>query len=212
MNVIKLGILDDHQIVIDGLKLLLNDQSHLQVIVEGNQPLNLLKQLHKHSIDIVLTDILMPNQMNGVEFAELCRREFPEVKILVLSMSEEGKWIKRLIDVIKVEGYLSKDTGKEELIAAITKIHQGQTYFSKKIVSLYEAQHRIHEEKERINLTNRELEIIECIVKYMSNKEIAQQLFISERTVETHRKNIYRKTLTKGEASLIQFVQSKNLL
>ena len=79
-------------------------------------------------------------------------------------------------------------------------------------MSLYEAQHRIHEEKERINLTNRELEIIECIVKYMSNKEIAQQLFISERTVETHRKNIYRKTLTKGEASLIQFVQSKNLL
>ena len=127
-------------------------------------------------------------------------------------MSEEGGMITKMIEVAKVDGYIPKSAGQKELLTAIKEISSGGKYFSTDALQQYEIYKHTKNENQELNLTPRELEIIQCIIKHYSNKQIADTLFISERTVETHRKNIYRKTQTKGEASLIQFVKEHNIL
>ena len=127
-------------------------------------------------------------------------------------MSEEGGLITKMIEEAKIDGYIPKASGKQELINAITSIVNGINYFSEEVQEQYEIYKKIKTENEVLNLTNRELQIIECMIQHLSNKDIANKLFISERTVETHRKNIYRKTNTKGVATLVQFVKTHKLL
>jgi DNA-binding NarL/FixJ family response regulator len=127
-------------------------------------------------------------------------------------MSEEGSMITKMIEVAKVDGYIPKSSGQEELFTAISQVASGKQYFGTDALEQYEIYKNIKTENEELNLTQRELEIIRCIIKHYSNKQIADLLFISERTVETHRKNIYRKTQTKGEASLIRFVEEHNII
>jgi two-component system, NarL family, nitrate/nitrite response regulator NarL len=209
---IHLAILDDHQIVIDGLKLLLQANPELNIAAEANSAEEMLEQLKTKKIDVILTDITMPHGMNGYDFSLKIKQEMPQVKILALSMSEEGGMISKMIEVAKVDGYIPKSAGQKELLTAIKEISSGRKYFSTDALQQYEVYKNIKNENQELNLTPRELEIIQCIIKYYSNKQIADTLFISERTVETHRKNIYRKTQTKGEASLIQFVKEHNIL
>jgi DNA-binding NarL/FixJ family response regulator len=211
-HIIHLAILDDHQIVIDGLKLLLSDHEKFSIIAEANTAEDMLQQLQQKTIDVLLTDITMPSGMNGFDLSLKVRKEFPSVRILALSMSEEGGMIDRMIDEAKVDGYIPKAAGQKELLTAIETIAAGGKYFSATVMKQYENFQKIKNENAEMNLTARELQIIECLIKHYSNKQIADELFISERTVETHRKNIYRKTNTKGEASLIQFVKEHKLL
>ncbi len=211
-NPIRLAILDDHQIVIDGLKLLLQLNKELEITAEANSAEDMLTLLQSKKIDVILTDITIPHGMNGLEFSMKIKKEMPHIKILALSMSEEGGMITKMIEVAKVDGYIPKSAGQQELLRAIKEISSGKKYFSTDALQQYEVYKSIKNENEELNLTPRELEIIQCIIKHYSNKQIADTLFISERTVETHRKNIYRKTKTKGEASLIQFVKEHNIL
>lgn len=210
--VIHLAILDDHQIVIDGLKLLLQANAELHIAAEANSAEEMLALLKTKKIDVVLTDITIPHGMNGYDFSLKIKQEMPHIKILALSMSEEGSMITKMIEVAKVDGYIPKSAGQQELLKAIKEVSSGKKYFSTDALQQYEVYKSIKNENEELNLTPRELEIIQCIIKHYSNKQIADALFISERTVETHRKNIYRKTQTKGEASLIQFVKEHNIL
>ncbi len=210
--IIHLAILDDHQIVIDGLKLLLQANPELSIDAEANSAEEMLELLQTKKIDVILTDITMPHGMNGYEFALRVKQAMPQIKILALSMSEEGGMITKMIEVAKVDGYIPKSAGQQELLTAIKEISLGAKYFSTDALQQYEAYKNIKNENQELNLTPRELEIIQCLVKHYSNKQIADTLFISERTVETHRKNIYRKTQTKGEASLIQFVKEHDIL
>jgi DNA-binding NarL/FixJ family response regulator len=210
--VIHLAILDDHQIVIDGLKLLLQADPELNIAAEANSAEGMLELLKTKKIDVILTDITMPHGMSGYEFSFRVKQEMPQIKILALSMSEEGGMITKMIEIARVDGYISKSAGQQELLTAIKEIASGKKYFSTNALQQYEVYKNIKNENQELNLTPRELEIIQCIIKHYSNKQIADTLFISERTVETHRKNIYRKTQTKGEASLIQFVREHNIL
>lgn len=210
-RILNLALVDDHQIVIDGLKLLLRENSSMQVVAEANSGEALLPLLETHRIDVLLTDIMMPG-MSGFELAMLVKRIHPSVRILALSMSEEGATIARMIEEAKVDGYIPKASGQKELITAISTIGSGGTYFAPEILRQYESYVIIKSENKILNLTNREIEIISCIMQHFSNKQIADSLYISERTVETHRKNIYRKTNTRGEASLISFVKEHKLL
>jgi two-component system nitrate/nitrite response regulator NarL len=210
--VIHLAILDDHQIVIDGLKLLLQANPELQITAEANSAEEMLELLKAKKIDVILTDITMPHGMSGYEFSFRVKQEMPKIKILALSMSEEGGMITKMIEVAKVDGYIPKSAGQQELLTAIKEISSGGKYFSTDALQQYEIYKHTKNENQELNLTPRELEIIQCIIKHYSNKQIADTLFISERTVETHRKNIYRKTQTKGEASLIQFVKEHSIL
>jgi two-component system nitrate/nitrite response regulator NarL len=204
-------LLDDHQIVIDGLKLLLKEKSNLAIVAESTSAQTMLRLLDECEVDVLITDIMMP-EMDGYELSMTVKKKYPQIKILALSMSEEGGMIAKMIEEAKVDGYIQKASGKQELINAITSIINGTPYFSPQVQEQYEAYKKIKIQNKDLNLTNRELQIIECIIQHLSNKDIANKLFISERTVETHRKNIYRKTNTKGVATLVQFVKTYKLL
>jgi two-component system nitrate/nitrite response regulator NarL len=206
-----LALVDDHQIIIDGLKLLLNKKENFAIVAEATSALHMLQLLEQCDVDVLITDIVMP-VMNGYELSVQVKKNYPQVKILALSMSEEGGLITKMIEEAKIDGYIPKASGKQELINAITSIVNGINYFSEEVQEQYEIYKKIKTENEVLNLTNRELQIIECMIQHLSNKDIANKLFISERTVETHRKNIYRKTNTKGVATLVQFVKTHKLL
>jgi two-component system nitrate/nitrite response regulator NarL len=190
---------------------LLNKKENLKIVAESTSAQGILQLLEKNEVHVLVTDIMMP-EMNGHELAINVKKRYQGIKILALSMSEEGAMITKMIDEAKVDAYIPKASGKQELINAITSIVNGNTYFSAQIKEQYEAYKKIKTENEVLNLTNRELQIIECIIQHLSNKEIANKLYISERTVETHRKNIYRKTNTKGVSTLVQFIKTHKLL
>ena len=204
--------MDDHQIIIDGLKLLLHDNLKFEVVAEANTAEDMIRLLGKMHVHILLTDITMPRGINGFELSLLVKEKYPHIKILALSMSEEGGMVAKMMEQAHVDGYIAKSAGQKELLTAIETIISGASYFSAAVLSQYEVFKKLRNQNEDLHLTGRELQIIECIVKHYSNKQIAEELFISERTVETHRKNIYRKTDTKGEALLIQFVRQNKLL
>ena len=210
--IIHLAILDDHQIVIDGLKLLLQDHLKFEIIAEANSAEEMLQLLRQIKVDVLLTDITMPYGMSGYDLSLVLKEEMPQLKILALSMSEEGGMITKMIEQAQVDGYIPKAAGQKELLSAIDKIADGEKYFAADILHQYELYKTIRKENKITNLTAREMEIIKCIIKHYSNRQIADELFISERTVETHRKNIYRKTGTKGEASLIRFVTEHKII
>jgi DNA-binding NarL/FixJ family response regulator len=198
--------------VIDGLKLLLQNHASFNIAAEANTAESMLQQLSSTPIDVLLTDITMPNGMNGFQLSQQVKANLPNIKILALSMSEEGATIAKMLEEAKVDGYIPKASGQKELILAIETIVNGGQYFAAPILQQYEIFKKIRSGNEDINLSTREIQIIECIVKHYRNKQIADELFISERTVETHRKNIYRKTNTKSEASLIEFAKQRKLI
>ncbi|MBC6489443.1 response regulator [Flavihumibacter stibioxidans] len=208
---IRLAIVDDHRIVIDGLKSLLHGHESFQVVVETDKPVEMLQHLRTTPVDILLTDIMMP-VMNGAELARKTRQLYPQVKVLALSMSGQGNQVNQLVEDTEISGYVLKNIGKAELIRALEKIASGGVYFSEEVIREMQKAKSGQKEIEEINLTAREIEIIRLIEKEKSNKEIAESLFISERTVETHRKNIFRKTKTASLIGLVKFAYEHGLI
>lgn len=208
---ISLAIVDDHQIVIDGLKSLLRGHPHFTVTLESNHPEQMEELLAHDQPDILLTDIMMP-LMNGAELAKTVKQRFPHIKILALSMSGQGDLVNQMIDDSDISGYVLKNLGKEELINALEKIADGGVYFSREVLDEMTKASDRKKTADEIHLTLREIEIIRLIEKEQSNKQIADTLFISERTVETHRKNIFRKTKTSGLIGLIKYAYENRLI
>ncbi|MCY7290793.1 MAG: response regulator transcription factor [Ferruginibacter sp.] len=208
---ISLAIVDDHQIVIDGLKSLLQGHPNFIVKIECNHPEKMEAILAKEKVDILLTDIMMP-LMNGAELAKMVKTNFPEIKILALSMSGQGDVVNKMIDDSDIAGYVLKNLGKHELIAALEKIANGGVYFSEEVLEEMMKASERKKTSDEVHLTIREIEIIRLIEKEFTNKQIADSLFISERTVETHRKNIFRKTQTSGLIGLIKYAYEHKLI
>jgi DNA-binding NarL/FixJ family response regulator len=201
---VKIAIVDDHQIVIDGIVALLKEQAFIEVVATDTSALSMLQRLSSLKVDILITDIMMPT-MNGQEFASAVRKDFPAIRILALSMSGQGEIVDEMINNADICGYVLKNISKKELIEAILKISKGGIYFSEEVLLELESSKYLQKETEKAALTNREIEIVQLIEKELSNKQIADTLFISERTVETHRKNIFRKTNTNSVLGLIKF-------
>jgi len=208
---IKIFIVDDHQIVIDGLRSLLTGVEGLEIVGFTTTSTQALGEMQKTKPDILLTDVMMPG-MTGQQLSKQVRANMPGIKILALSMSGQGDIVDEMINDADINGYVLKNIGKEELQKAIRKIAAGGIYFSEEVLGELEKQSKIKKESEEAQLTQREIEIVRLIEKELGNKEIAEQLFISERTVETHRKNIFRKTQTNSVIGLVKYAYEHKLI
>lgn len=209
MGFLKIYIVDDHQMLIDGLKALLGDEENISIVGENTLPKIALKEIGEYRPDIVLTDINMP-EMDGIELTREIKKNHPEIKIIALSMFGERETIS---DMLKagVSAYILKNTGKQELLKAIDKVSNGGTFFSDEVTSEMMKVSPVTNTKE-ITLSQREIEVIELIAQEYTNAKIAEALFISERTVETHRKNIFRKTDTKSVIGLLKYCVDKRII
>ena len=209
---LKIFIVDDHQILIDGIESMLKGIAEFEVVgksLDGNLALNFLSENH---VDVLLTDLYMP-KMTGIELTQKVKKRFPKVKVLALSVSYDVSIVHDLMDA-GISGFIIKTIGRDELIEAIHEIAKGNIYFSREVSNeiLRSLSNRTDVEEENYHLTDRELEIVKLIAQEFSNSEIANKLCISERTVETHRKNIYRKTNTKTIVGLIKYAVERKLI
>jgi DNA-binding NarL/FixJ family response regulator len=211
MNEIRVIIADDHQMFIDGIKSLLRNEKHIRILSEVNDGKSALEAINTNTYDLLITDVSM-GEMSGVELTKIVKHNFPELKVLVLSMHNEKQIISEIL-LAEAEGYVLKNTGKEELLLAINTIIAGDTFYSKEVLKLMLQSVTQNTKKEEAtkDLTERELEIILLIVQEYSTPEIAELLFISPRTVETHRKNIMQKLNTKTIVGLMKFAFRNNL-
>jgi DNA-binding NarL/FixJ family response regulator len=211
---IRLLIADDHQMLKDGLKALLNNNEDIRIMGEANNGLEVLEILSKIPMDVVMLDINMPI-MDGIETCKKIKQLHPLTKILVLTMYEEGNLISKIVKN-GATGYILKNTGKDKLIEAIKTVYGGGTYFSDRVKDALIAS--MVSEKNKNNqsyipsLTRREREIIELIVYENTTHEIAEKLFISEKTVETHRKNLLQKLNARNTAGLVRIAIQKGLV
>ncbi len=210
-NKISLAIEDDHQIVIDGIKSLLKGLDEFDVVIECTHPEEMLTLLQQHEVDVLLTDVVMP-VINGADLAKAVRKAHPSIKILALSMSGQGDLVNQMIEDADIAGYVLKNIGQKELITALQKISKGGIYFSDEVLKEMTKASDRKKANEEAHLTAREIQIIKLIENEYSNKDIAEELFLSERTVETHRKNIFRKTKTSGVIGLIKYAYEHKLI
>ncbi len=208
---ITLALVDDHQIVIDGLMSLLKGHDKFRFAFATTDSSEVVQKLAETPVDILLTDVMMP-KLPGNELAKKVKQHFPGVRILALSMSGQGDLVNEMINDADIYGYVLKNIGKQELIKALEKIASGGIYFSEEVIDELQRTSQRKKQKEEAHLTDREIEIIRLIEKEYNNKQIAEELFISERTVETHRKNIFRKTNTNSVIGLVKYAYEHKLI
>ncbi len=208
MDPVKIYIIDDHHLFIEGLYALLSDEKCLKIIGYSMDPNNFLDNLNQIEADVFLVDINMP-EMTGIALSKLIMDKKPEARILALTMYNDYRHIEKMIKSGAL-GYSLKSDNIKELVKAIKSVARGKKFISESIqetvVSKIGNIHRIEEAEDirKSSLTKREVEILMLITKEFSNKQIAEKLFISERTVETHRKNIFAKTNTNSAMSLLK--------
>lgn len=189
---IKVVVVDDHQMFLDGMISILSAQENFKILFVETSAKKALQKIGEKIPDIVITDISMP-EMNGIEFVKKIKKQYPEVKILVLSMFENQQTFEG------IDGYLLKETNKEVLVEAINGIvNEGKKYFN-----AIQNSSNSFEFKQSI-LTQREKEIIQLIAEENTTDEIAKKLFISKTTIETHRKNIFFKLQVTNVAGLVK--------
>ena len=206
-------IADDHAMFLDGLISILSEEKSINIVLTaktGEQVLKYLRINKEERIDLVITDINMP-KMDGVELNSAIKKEFPQIKTLVVSMLEDPKKIKVLTEA-NVNGYISKNAEKGELLKAIKSILEGENYFSPRIKQvLMEAMFSEKSETE-ISLSKREVEVLKLIAQEFTTQEIADQLFLSKHTIESYRKNLISKLGVRNLAGLTRYTIEKGLL
>ena len=213
MKAIRLLLVDDHRLIIDGMKSMMKGYDFITVSGEANNGLEALQLLDIINVDIVLMDIDMPI-MNGIDALKDIKKNKPDTKVIILSMHEEAGMIKSIM-AIGANGYILKNSSQDELVNAIVKVYQGKNYFSAGVTQslLNETQNQGSQLKMSIEiLTSREEEILRLIASGYSNKEIGSKLFISHRTVDTHRTNLMNKLNVTNIAGLISYAIKKGLV
>lgn len=214
MSKIKIVVADDHLILLNGLKAMLQKQKDMDIVGLYDNGLSLFDELAKTQPDIALIDINMPG-LNGHELALKIKEFYPAVQIITLSMHDDAGHIMEMVEA-GISGYLLKNINDKELLDAIRSVAAGKMYFSsevsEKITSMVITQQRKLAKPEAPRLTDRELEILKLIADEHSNADIANVLCISERTVETHRKNMLRKTSNKSIVGLLRYALENALI
>ena len=204
-------LVDDHEILLDGIGSLLEANAELEIVGKATSAEEALPLIAKLQPDLVLTDISLGRQ-SGLWLTQTLSEQFPLIKVIVLSMHESTQHISSLLEA-GARGYLLKNVKQEELFTAIGRVLKGEQYLQRSIEEAYQRSLRQQQAAgAESRLTPREVEIIRLIVQGLSTPEISRKLFISEFTVETHRKNIGRKTGAKTPLSLIKYAQQNGLV
>lgn len=211
MKKITLAIADDHQIVIDGLIAMMQHFPELEIVATANNGKEMLEQLKKNPVDVLLTDLMMP-VMDGCTLAQAVKQNYPTTGIIALSMSANVLSAGDLIRDRIISGYLLKQTNINELQQAIHNVAAGGNYFHAQVMRAVKQEEQLRKKSEQTGLTLREKEIISLLEKDLSNKEIAHKLNISVRTVETHRKNILLKTGCNNLLSLMKWAYQHKIV
>lgn len=204
-NITNILLVDDHQMFIDGLKALLRKETKLKIVAEELSGEAAFERVKKGGINLVITDISMGG-MSGIDLTRLIKKDFPEIKILLLSMHNDHEIVSDVL-MSEADGFILKNTGKQELISALEHICDNGTFYSREVLSVM--MQKIKKEKKNDTqtkfLTERELEVLRLICDEFSSQQIAERLFISKRTVDTHRQNIMDKINEKTVVGLIKF-------
>lgn len=215
MDLIKLAIADDHKIFREGLKFTLEDYAQLNLIIEATNGKDLIAQIINHKPDVILMDIKMP-EMDGMQAITHIHQHFPDIKILVLSMHNEDKYILNAMR-LGASGYLLKNAEPEEILDAIVNVHTKGFYFNddlsvtmaKELLGI-NFMHRLHEKDARLN--EREIEVLKLICEEYCNTEIADKLFLSVRTVEGYRTRLFEKVGSKNIAGLVIYAVKSGII
>lgn len=216
MEKIKVIIVDDHKIVRDGIISFTLGHEIIEIIGEAGKENELMNLLDQTIPDIIVMDISLPGK-SGIELTDFITRQFPDIKILILSALDEEDTI---VDAIEAgaKGFLHKECEEKEFLFAIQKIYNDENYFGKRISSIIQKSFVKKAKDSSFNdftnrlLSNRELEVIQCLAKGCSDKKIAEKLYISLRTVETHKKNIREKLNINSTAELVIYAIKNNII
>ena len=213
---LRVLITDDHQILLDSLSLLISTIPGVEIAGTVNDSRKVLHVLENDEIDVLVTDFNMPH-LTGIDLTLQVREKFPKLKILMLTVSEDADTIRQAFQA-GISGYVMKKANRAELERAITTVASGEKYFSeavmKELLSPASMQAPAHEDipSTPIAVTSRELEIIKLIAQELSTTELAERLFISVGTVETHRHNILRKLNVKNAIGIIKYAMRHKLV
>jgi DNA-binding NarL/FixJ family response regulator len=207
MRMYRIILADDHILIREGLKRVIEEKSAFKVISEASDGLELINNIRKEVPDMVILDIAMP-RLRGIEAAREIKGRWPKIKILILTMHKDKEYLDQAFKV-GVEGYLLKDAANKELFLAIEKIRSGKVYispfFSNGVADEWAMGFRGQQRGEKEKLTIREKEILKLVSEGKKNKEIATLFYLSVRTVEHHRENMMRKLGLKTTADLVKY-------
>lgn len=212
---IRVAIADDHQMFIDGIRALLSLESTIRVVGESPNGKHLLTHYRKWNPDIVLLDINMP-EMDGMDCMSAIFEADPKARVIMLTMFKEHGFINQAMQA-GAHGYVMKNAGRAELMTAITKVHGGRKHFGEEAIEAYLGQFKSGRKKQDYQkpeeiLTKRELEVLKLVSEEFTSQEIADQLFISLHTVETHRKNLMSKLDVKNTVGLARYAIQHGLV
>lgn len=204
---INLLIIDDHPMVIEGMKAMLQQLNFVQLQASAMNAFDGIEMLKKHEVDVAIVDINLPD-ISGIELTAKIRKEFPKVQVLAMSTFKERSYISQMIQNGAI-GYLVKSASKEEIEEAILSAYEGKFYLSQDLNL------NRHDEADIPTvpiLSSREKEVLKLIADGLTNPQIAQQLYISLHTVDSHRKNLLTKFAVNNTASLIKLAAKYNMI
>ncbi len=202
---INVIIADDHQIILDGLRLILGFRKDLKIVAEAKDGDTLMKLISDYKPQLIISDLKMPG-LNGLVLVESIKKNFPESKLIVITMSDEEEIIQRLF-MAETDGYVLKHSGKDELLMAVDSVLNDKIHFDRTILDKWmkrQRQEAKQEKEPQVNLSQRELEVLKLIAEEFTSKEIADKLFISKQTVDTHRQHIMDKTGVRTLAGIVK--------
>jgi len=204
-NTLHVLIADDHQLFLDGLRMLLSTTDQFDVVVEANNGRQALEAMSGTKVDLAVLDINMP-ELDGIDTAKSIRDNYPNVRILMLTMYNHDTFIKRLMRA-GVDGYILKENSQKELLAALETIASGKKYFAPEVTQAVMDSFNPSIKKtglDKVSLTKREMEVLQLVTQELTAQEIADRLFVSQSTVITHRKNIMRKLDARNTAGMVR--------
>ncbi len=216
MEIVNILIADDHQLILNGITDMLKPYKRYKIVGKAMDGKEAVEKALELKPDIIFMDISMPG-LNGIEATKIIVEKLPGIKILALTQHDENEYVLQILNA-GGSGYLLKNSKKEEFEEAIESVLKGKKYLSREISDqmindlLHQHSGRRNEKNAEIHLTKREIEIIQKIADDMSNQEIADELNISLRTVETHRRNLMQKLKVKTVVALLKYASQHNII